>query len=518
METGENAALRINAFAETLANDRDFYDGDRLGINPTLRVRLSDKTILDLSYEMMDHERFIDRGIPTGADGAPVDSLRDIVFGSASDNITTLEANILRGTLSHQFSDTMAGVLNVHYGDYEKLYQNLYASGYSAENQTVTLDGYHDPTERTHMVLNGHVTGQFSTGGMNHTLLIGGEHIDTQSENLRYNTLWSTSGNDKETFPLPTNGTQLDLTENAAGEATSVSYTTADAWSSKTETDITVTSLFVQDQIAVTDKLQVLLGARLDNIDATVKDIKNSSQASRKDEEISPRFGLIYKPQSNLSFYASTSESFIPRSGEQYKKLNAKKGDIQTVSFDPDVFENTEFGFKWNASEALLFAASFFEAEQVAAQRDETGEAAEIVGLEVDGVEIEISGRIGAKTVLSAGYTTLDGTTGSSGETPRELPETMYSLFVERQVNARLSYGIGLTYQDKSLIGNGSTAYLPDYTRIDASLSYLLANDMTLRVNVENLADEEYYPHAHSTHQASVGDPMNVKLSLGRKF
>jgi catecholate siderophore receptor len=45
-----------------------------------------------------------------------------------------------------------------------------------------------------------------------------------------------------------------------------------------------------------------------------------------------------------------------------------------------------------------------------------------------------------------------------------------------------------------------------------------MANDMTLRVIVENLADEEYYPHAHSTHQVSVGDPMNAKLSLTRKF
>ena len=41
---------------------------------------------------------------------------------------------------------------------------------------------------------------------------------------------------------------------------------------------------------------------------------------------------------------------------------------------------------------------------------------------------------------------------------------------------------------------------------------------MTLRVNIENLTDEDYYPHAHSTHQASVGEPMNAKISLSRKF
>ena len=57
---------------------------------PTYRRAIDNQTTLDLSVELMDHERFIDRGIPTGANGAPVDGLRDIVFGSASlDNITT---------------------------------------------------------------------------------------------------------------------------------------------------------------------------------------------------------------------------------------------------------------------------------------------------------------------------------------------------------------------------------------------------------------------------------------------
>ena len=82
MAMSNNSALRINAFVESLENDRDFYDGDRFGINPTYRRAIDNQTTLDLSVELMDHERFIDRGIPTGADGAPVDGLRDIVFGS----------------------------------------------------------------------------------------------------------------------------------------------------------------------------------------------------------------------------------------------------------------------------------------------------------------------------------------------------------------------------------------------------------------------------------------------------
>ena len=63
--TGENVALRINFNVDSLDNHRDFYDGDRIGFNPTMKVQLSPETTLDLSYEYADHERFIDRGIPT---------------------------------------------------------------------------------------------------------------------------------------------------------------------------------------------------------------------------------------------------------------------------------------------------------------------------------------------------------------------------------------------------------------------------------------------------------------------
>ena len=83
--TGDNTALRFNLHSDTLENHRDMYDGDRIGFNPTLKIQLSDRTTLDLSYEYADHERFIDRGIPT-ANGKPVTALKNVVFGTADIN------------------------------------------------------------------------------------------------------------------------------------------------------------------------------------------------------------------------------------------------------------------------------------------------------------------------------------------------------------------------------------------------------------------------------------------------
>ena len=115
----ENMALRINAHNDYLENHRDYYDGDRYGFNPTLKIKLSDKTTLDLSYEHANHERFIDRGIPT-ANGVPVEAFEKITFGDPDINVQTLKADIAKGILSHEFSDTMKGNITVQYSDYEK--------------------------------------------------------------------------------------------------------------------------------------------------------------------------------------------------------------------------------------------------------------------------------------------------------------------------------------------------------------------------------------------------------------
>ncbi|GIR74517.1 MAG: hypothetical protein CM15mP76_12440 [Prochlorococcus sp.] len=47
---------------------------------------------------------------------------------------------------------------------------------------------------------------------------------------------------------------------------------------------------------------------------------------------------------------------------------------------------------------------------------------------------------------------------------------------------------------------------------------YNISDDLVLRFNVENLTDELYFPHSHSTHQASVGEEKNVRVSISKKF
>ena len=505
--TGGNTALRLNLHNDSLENHRDMYDGDRTGFNPTVKIQMSDKTTLDLSYEYADHERFIDRGIPT-ANGKPVEALKDVVFGTSDINLTTLEADIFRGILTTDFSDTSKGIFSVTSSEFEKLYQNLYASGYDLDTNVVTLDGYRDPTERENLIISANLVNELQIGGATHTLLIGAEIVDTDNKNERFDTYWSTTEKDKESFNV---SRPLNIATNSAGVATGVDFTTK--LKSRTTSDIEVTSVYIQDQIDLSDNLVVLLGGRLDQFDITVNDIKAGTSQSREDDEFSPRAGIIYKPEDNVSLYVSYSESFLPRSGEQYKKLTAS-----SAALDPDVYESTEIGVNWDITPDLSLRASYFDSEQTIATRDESGEGAEVLGLQVDGIELEIKGQVSDQLYVSFGYSDMDGETSSGGE-PREIPENTMSLWTTYQVNDSFGYALGVTRQGESNISNNKPGLiLPDYTRVDFAAFYDVSEDLTVRLNIENITDEVYFPHSHSTHQASVGEEVNARLSITRRF
>ena len=502
----DDSAFRINIHTDSLANHRDFYDGERVGINPTMRFVMSDDTTLDLSYEYIDHERFIDRGVPT-INGAPDDSLIDTVFGTPDINTTTVEATIFRGTISHVFSDTRKGNLTIHSSSFEKTYQNLYASGY--DGTLVTVDGYRDPTERDKLIISGNLVNEIKVGSVKHTILLGAELIDTENNNLRYDTFWSTTSDDNEVFDI---SRPMDFTVNADGIATSVDFTTS--LKSKTSSDIKVTSLYIQDQIDLTDNIKLMIGGRHDSFDITVVDIKNMTSESRKDTEFSPRAGLVFKPNEEMSLYWSFSQSFLPRSGEQYKALSATSARL-----DPDVFESNEIGLKYDISPRLNLTLSYFNSEQTRAERDnDTGENSEVRGLTVDGLEVQLKGQLADRLDVMVGFSSLDGETSSGGE-PREIPDHTFSLYAKYQVNDKYGLAFGMTRQGESKIkDNNPGLVLPKFTRVDLGAYYRFPNGLELQVNIENLNDELYFPHSHSTHQASVGEPFNARISIRKDF
>lgn len=514
----DTSALRLNAMYESLEGHRDFYDGERIGVNPTARFQLSDTTRLDLSYEFIDHERFIDRGIPTGANGEPVEAFRDIVFGDETLNFHTLDAHVFRATLQHQFSDALKGRLSAFYGDYDKVYQNLYASSYDAVNSPdqVGLDGYLDTTQRQNLILSADLIGQFQMAGFNHTFVTGVEFINTGNNNDRLNPVWTDSNDDVEFFtiarPLATGGGTGTA---ASGNPTTLAFSDLN---DDTHADVSVFSAYLQDEIEISDQLDIILGARFDSFEIEVFNVPANETRERTDERLSPRLGVVYKPQENISLYASYSESFLPRSGEQFAAINGSNNAL-----DPNEFTNLEAGLKWDLASNLSFTGSIFEIEQRSPQvADNDPSTLDVIESEITGFELQLQGQLTEAWFISAGYSYLDGEqvnrSGNTGLRPRELPENTLSLWNTYQVSDQLGLGLGLTYQDETFINNSNTAILPAYTRIDAAAYYDLSDRFSLQLNVENLTDELYFPNAHSTHQATVGAPLNARVTLRGRF
>lgn len=521
--TGDRSALRVNAFYQGLDNHRDFYDGNTLAINPTFTFELAPATTATLSYEYIDDDRVVDRGVPSrnvedGPD-VPLSGYEDTFFGSPDANLTTLEANIIRARIDHEFSDIIRGNFTAQYADYDKLYQNLYPS----EEVLVTngvipeveLDGYLDTTDRQNLIFQANLIAEFETGRIGHTLLFGAEFGDQQTANARQDNVFAANGDDQLFIPF---SDPLNIPEFAYSNPVR-----------DRESDVQFTSVYLQDQVDLTEQLKVVVGFRLDEFDIDVLDVieQNDGDAvdgdfRRGDSEVTPRYGLIYKPAENMSVYASYSETFLPRSGDQFLTLN-----LDSESTRPQFFENREIGFKWDFTSNLSFSAAAFELDResyTSVDPEDPDQLIVIEGSETRGFELELVGDVTENWSISAGYANLDGVvvrvdgSGPNGNVTRQTPDNMLSLWNYFRVNETFAFSVGATYQDSFFVREDNSVEVPSFTRVDAAAFYRLSDNVQLQLNVENLLDETYYPDAHANDNITTGEPLNARLTAVIQF
>lgn len=512
----DDQAFRINGFYEHLDNHRDEYDGERFAINPTYSADLNDVTQLVLSYEYIDDDRVVDRGVPA-LNNKPLQGVDETFFGSPDLNFTTLQAHVLRARVDHQLNETWSINTTLQYADFDKLYQNLYPTAFNAVLNEVTLDGYRDATERENLIMQFNAVGQFDTGSIEHTLLIGAEHGSQDTSNSRRDTLFADSNDDQITFTfsdpllIPAVGFTNFVRDRAS--------------------DVTFSSLFLQDEIKLSEQFIVVAGLRYDSFDIDVVDAievengisdGNSGLLGRKDNETSPRLGAIYKPNDNLSFYVSLSKSFLPRSGDQFLSLSPT-----SQALAPEEFENKEFGIKWNLSDSLSFTTAVFEVtrENGTVTDPDNPENSIITGTKTKGFEMQLVGYVSESWQINAGYSSLDANEAGrvvdgnlANRVLSQVPENMLTIWNHYQLDDKWAFGLGLVHQSEQYASLNNTVELPDFTRVDAALYYDISANTKVQLNVENLFDEDYYPAAHNDNNISIGEPLNARVSVSYKF
>lgn len=511
----DEQAFRLNAAVDSVDTHRDFKDGERYAINPTWFMSLSDVTALNASYEYVNDDRTVDRGIPSSW-GAPLKGEYDTFFGDPEFNNTTLEAHIARVKLDHQLNSEWALNTTLQYAVYDKAYQNLYPTSFDADNQTVTLDGYRDTTERENLLVQLNAVGQFDTGSVSHTVLTGIEYADQQTDNARLDNQFAESGSDKMSFLFtnPLTIPQRSLTEAVRDRSS----------------DVTVMSAFVQEEMTLTPEWILVAGARYDRFEIDVTDYVAMQAAGNisaglfasTDSEVSPRLGVIYKPADAVSLYASYSRSFLPRAGDQFLTLT-----LSSAALGAEEFRNTEAGLKWNLTESLNVSAAWFEVERDNGAAVDPGnpEVSQLTGTETRGFELQLVGNLTDKLSVTSGYSYLDGeqTTVSgagtgSGQPLAQLPAHMFSMWTKYAYSDQWQFGLGAVYQSEQYASLSNNVELPSFTRVDAAAFYHHSDSLQLQLDVNNLFDREYYPSAHNDNNIATGQPFNVRLGATYRF
>jgi catecholate siderophore receptor len=127
-------------------------------------------------------------------------------------------------------------------------------------------------------------------GGLEHTLLAGVEFISTSSNQDRWNTFWDTTQDDKETFTISRNlGVLGGAGINALGNVATNRFD--QDINDDTRVSIDVTSIYLQDEIELSDQFRLVAGLRYDSFDIEVLNLVADDARSRKDSELSPRLG-----------------------------------------------------------------------------------------------------------------------------------------------------------------------------------------------------------------------------------
>ena len=516
----DNVALRLNAVYEDSHSYRDGVDLKRYGLTPTMTLRPSEQTKVVLSAEYFNDQRIGDRGVPS-VNGAGNSSLgnrpwqlgeTDTFWGNAAQSPNETDTHAFNALVEHEFNNGVTLRNRLRYADYDKYYQNVYITRAMQNDGNVRIGAYRDETERENLINQTDLLYTLHTGSITHKLLLGTEFGQQDTDNRR---LIPQSG---ETLG---NVTAANPTYNGP-----VSFTKL---SRDRQSEADIAAVYLQDQVLLSDQWELVLGLRQDRFKVDHRDNLANTQTNTTDDKLSPRAGLIFKPIENVSLYASYSETFVPRAGDQVVDLTPSSSALS-----PEKFINHEVGAKWDITPALAVTAALYQLErQNVAIQDPSNPTQSILvdGQQTQGFELGVSGNITEQWSMFGGYAWQDGEiteaqgTGSSaiaeGAELAQTPEETFSLWNRYDLNDRWGVALGMISRAQMYAAvptASQSTLLPGYTRFDAAVYHTISEDLALQVNVENLTNKEYAQSAHNNNNIVPGAPLNARATLIYSF
>ena len=509
---GEAASVRVNALLDNSASFRDGVNLRRAAINPALAWRPIAATSVQLNYEHFRDDRVTDRGVPS-YQGRPFETGRSTFFGKAGASPSWARIDALSSIVEHGFAGGAVVRNRTRLADYDKLYQNAFPSAVSADGASVTVLAYNSATRRRNLFNQTDVEWTVDSGAMRHRLLAGLELGRQSTDNLRNTGYFTSLGNDVTHIVLPTSHPVTDLPITFRPSATDAdNHGVADT-----------AAIYLQDQLRLSPQWQLIAGLRHERFAVDFRNHRNGAVIARTDRPWSPRAAVIYQPVATLSLYASASQSFLPRAGEQLASLTPSN-----AVFEPERFRNLELGAKWEIRPGLAASAALYRLARsnvAVTDPDDMLRAILVDGQRSEGLELDLNGKISEAWSIAGGYAlqhaVLAATQSASaqdGAQVAHVPRHSLSLWNRYDFSPAWGVALGLVARSAVYASASNTVTLPGYARLDGAFYFKPNPSFQLQLNLENLTDKTYYASAHSNDNIAPGSPHALRMTAAWKF
>lgn len=458
---------------------------------------ISDKVLLSLRYDRTEDKTGIDIGGWLDTDGNLIggrEQIWDMPWAFTDNSITNLGAD-----LAWQLSDDWN--LKLGYNDQQFNRQRFdSAPRYNADAMTKgyqlsPFDRFDDWSHKTAYV---DLNGEFELAGMEHKLLLGANKLDYGYAQLR------------------TPGAKQNVMPGVAVPRPDISYRDDTSWYTS---EYQFYGVYLQDLISINDQWKVLAGVRFDE----------QKEDSGNDNAVSPKFGVIWQPQQDLSLYANYSRSFVPQG-----KVNDENDLSHDMELDPEFGTQYELGAKWELMNGgLLLTGALFDIEidnriVVHTLDVPVGDITRVTrqdGIQHHkGMELGAQGQVSDSLFLTASMMYLDAeykTADSlNGKTPIDAPEWSANIWSRYEVTDNFAVNLGAVYVGERFADTQNSIRKDGYVRFDMGAAYTFhigGSEFDVRANVRNLFDTEYLDGGNYQ-MVTIGQERNVNLALNARF
>ncbi|OBW40880.1 Catecholate siderophore receptor Fiu precursor [Chryseobacterium sp. MOF25P] len=351
----KNIAFRVNGAYEYAESFRDVVQSEKYYFNPSFLFNLSPKSQLIVEADYLKNDFTPDFGIGgiTANDGSyslNTNTDRSTFFGTKwqYQNIEQVSTNV---TFNHQINDKWSLNATTSYQNYTKDYFSTERVAWTYAKTSPTRLSWTVPYIKTNGEQNYgsaqvNLNGEFNTGSIGHKVLIGADADYGQTDAYTYTLTNSPSKVVYLDDPSTWDSTDLAMPDSKLNI--------------NNRTRTRRVGVYAQDFISLTKEFKVIAGLRWSYIEnmATIKTDFNTGiktltpNSSSSDQALSPKLGLVYMPNDNLSVFATYTNSFSTNTGR----------DINENALNPTTIDQYEVGMKKNLfGNALSFNVSLYQ-------------------------------------------------------------------------------------------------------------------------------------------------------------